>query len=310
MKLNMLIVVISASCVQLATPQDIILRLTPQKDCCFKCSIINTNDFPTKRPISFLAYDNALVGYSFSDSTRKILKSIWNVDFVDGPVYANVEPKSRFEYFISKQMAESSIFGFDDKSEKYLHLKWIFLGSNGKVSSPAFNIAYVHEGSVMEPPVIPIIGHDNQKRIEWMLGDSLNMGETNTLVQLALIIHDTAPNELALIYISGASASDSRSLQNSEISSLLVSSSGIGYSNEITPIPSPLTNALAASESAWHWRIPWNDIWNRLPEEDRARLEMAGEVDLRWKCGDLVSDPLPLWVGPVDESEMPEEKTR
>ena len=47
-------------------------------------------------------------------------------------------------------------------------------------------------------------------------------------------------------------------------------------------------------------RIRFHDIFSEIPLENRNALFKAGKIDLRWKCGDIVSEPLPLWVGSLD----------
>ena len=124
--------------------------------------------------------------------------------------------------------------------------------------------------------------------------------ETNASVHLAFVFHEFKPNDLAFVYLNGDIVTNSIHSPLGLRSSLLISSPSIGYSNEVASATSVSTNAIVAPRMAEHWRIPWPNIWNQVPAKHRQKLEKAGDLDLRWKCGDLVSDPLPLWVGSLD----------
>ena len=79
-------------------------------------------------------------------------------------------------------------------------------------------------------------------------------------------------------------------------SRLVVHSPKIGYSNEVFAVDSSATNATVAARGTTEWRVPWTNLWNRLPAADRARLTEAHEVDLFWKTPAFTSDALPLWL--------------
>ena len=79
-------------------------------------------------------------------------------------------------------------------------------------------------------------------------------------------------------------------------SRLIVHAPKIGYSNEVFAVDAAATNATVAARGTAEWRVPWTNLWNRLPAADRARLTEAHEVDLYWKTPAITSDALPLWL--------------
>ena len=79
-------------------------------------------------------------------------------------------------------------------------------------------------------------------------------------------------------------------------SRLVVHSPKIGYSNEVFAVDSSATNATVAARGTTEWRVPWTNLWNRLPAADRALLTEAHEVDLYWRTPAFTSDALPLWL--------------
>ena len=79
-------------------------------------------------------------------------------------------------------------------------------------------------------------------------------------------------------------------------SRLIVHAPKIGYSNEVFAVDAAATNATVAARGTTEWRVPWTNLWNRLPAADRTSLTNAHEVDLYWRTGDFTSEALPLWI--------------
>ena len=79
-------------------------------------------------------------------------------------------------------------------------------------------------------------------------------------------------------------------------SRLIVHAPKIGYSNEVFAVDTTATNATVAARGTTEWRVPWTNLWNRIPAADRTSLSNAHEVDLYWRTGGFTSEALPLWI--------------
>ena len=128
----------------------------------------------------------------------------------------------------------------------------------------------------------------------------IDSAPTNTTIALAFVLKQKQPGDMALLYWNRADTTILTDELNDGGGHVIVTSGPIGYSNDLVSVSLVMSNATIAPKSVGLWRIPWPDVWGRIPVEDRQKLEKAGAIDLRWKCGDIVSEPLPLWVGPLD----------
>ena len=261
----------------LSCGQTITMRIVPHGGNAIICIYHNTSASTFPIPGYFLANDNNIGWSHYKENTKQwsdLIPLGPSVDFVRLPQNIVLSPnESRIEYIGKQQLME--MIPFLDRN------------TLGKL---CWHLDSLVSGTILIGCHFKDCKFEPQDNLAGFF-ESMNM---------AFVFAESEENYILLRFPAGKDFKGDYSF-SFEINAL----SG-GHTNKLSFVTSDITtNAPAAS--VWHWRIPWNDIWNRLPEEDRARLEMAGEVDLRWKCGDLVSDPLPLWVGPVDESEMPEE---
>ena len=251
-------------------------RIIPRGQHNFRWSMTNAGPLTISIPRSFFANDNNLLisrsEHSFSGwGSELCLGPVEDCDFPPQPM--QLQPNaSRIEFVES--FAELIVLS---DPNRYLRCRWIMSG----MFSPHILLACATGHDLLEPPHV-------------------GTAVTNAATHLAFIFNQSEPNDLAFIYLNGGKATNSLHSPIGPQSSLFISSPSIGYSNDVTSAVSVSTNALVAPRMAEHWRIPWPEVWDQIPAEDREKLEKAGAIDLRWKCGDLVSDPLPLWVGSLD----------
>ena len=253
-------------------------RIIPCGSCNLRWSMTNASPLTISTPSSFFANDNNLL-----ISRPKHSISGWGSELCLGPLEdcafppqpMQLQPNaSRIEFVAEESFAQLIV---RSDPNLYLRCRWIMSG----MFTPHILLACATGHDLLEPPHV-------------------GTAVTNAATHLAFIFNQAEPNDVAFVYLNGDNVTNSIHSPLGLRSSLLISSPSIGYSNEVISATSVSTNALVAPRMAEHWRIPWPNIWNQVPAEHRQKLEKAGDLDLRWKCGDLVSDPLPLWVGSLD----------
>lgn len=259
--------------------QEMELRVLPSGQNTLRWEFTNASPFSIGTPRDFFGGDN-----NFIAARPKRSASGWSEEMVFGPVYDReatpppiiIPPEAgRIEY-VDKMTFPGLIAFF--YANNYLRCRWWM---RDKFTQHII-LGCATDGCSMKPPYVGTVA-------------------TNATAHIAFVFNEPEPNDLAFVYLNGSNSTNNIASPLSSESSLVVTSPSIGYSNEVTSAAYASTNALVAPRMAEHWRIPWPDVWGRIPVEDRERLRMAGKIDLRWKCGDIVSDPLPLWVGSLDD---------
>ena len=267
--------IISTTYCRPALSQELFLRVFPIGQFGLLCCITNNTPDPFNTPGYFFSDNNNIVAVeSTRQGTREFGIGPYN-DWLELPQQIAV-PADRCR--VETVLKQTLMSYLRKHSGEYLKYFW----ECGALCSQIVNVGVMvdNDSAMFCPFVAP--------------------NETNASVRLAFVFHEFNPNDLAFIYLNGDMATHSLHSPIGPQSSLLISAPSIGYSNEVTSVTSVSTNALVAPRMAEHWRIPWSDVWTQIPAKDRQKLEKAGDLDLRWKCGDLVSDPLPLWVGSLD----------
>ena len=258
-----------------ANSQELLLQILPIEPFCLLCSFTNSSPNPYDTPGYFLCDDNNLFARELSNNEPLGFGIGPYIDWLEMPQPIAIPPNQcRVETIFQKTIR--SYLG--RHRDAYLACTW----ECGTNCSLPIVMGFSREGAAISPPAF---------RSNW----------STLSVHMAFVFNELEPNDLAFIYLNGGNETNCLSSPLSSESSLVVTSPSIGYSNEVTSAAYASTNALVAPRMAEHWRIPWPDVWGRIPVEDRERLRKSGKIDLRWKCGDIVSDPLPLWVGSLDD---------
>ena len=119
-----------------------------------------------------------------------------------------------------------------------------------------------------------------------------------SLLNLALHRFSQQPDntDVGFLVLNGSNAAVTVAQPLFNDSRLIVHAPKIGYSNEVFSVDAAATNATVAARGTTEWRVPWTNLWNRLPAADRTSLTTAHEVDLYWRSGDFTSEALPLWI--------------
>lgn len=276
-----LILAISPSFSVLA--QEVSIRLTPSGRYAMLCRYVNTTKEQQMIPGYFMWNLNN-IWWRRLDRDVMIFGQLGALgpfaDIEDYPARIVKRPNDVVLGILSKQQLESAI------------------PYNGRNSLGLFS--WNMEG-IRSKEVLAGCSHENEKvEIPFITPENC---QTELLI-IGMIFNPTEPNEILLIYQNGSGNATEIPADHINI---IVSSEDHEYTRRICLSQVHFPTRMVLSKHVEHWRIPWGEIWDQIPEADREKLEAAGAVDLRWECGDLVSDPLPLWVGSVDESEMPEE---
>jgi len=125
-----------------------------------------------------------------------------------------------------------------------------------------------------------------------------SLKETKTMLLLVLHRYTKGRNDsdVGFLVLNGSNAAVSVAQPLFNDSRLVVHAPKIGYSNEVFAVDTTATNATVAARGTTEWRVPWTNLWNRLPAADRTSLTNAHEVDLYWRSGEFTSEALPLWI--------------
>ena len=267
--------------VRISMAQKAEIRIVPTGEYVIRCCITNDSGKSLKYPAQFLFLDNTIFYELMTSSQAWRQGTLGSDGDISGEIPHETLQRSSSRVFLAR---EKDLYLRVCFPNDYLRCYWRI----GKFASN--EVAIGVDCGEMKTPIFK----DEEKKAKLMLGMLLG---ADAAKDVSLWCHPCKSNGV----IAGSLSTKA---------SIISSSQSIGYSSEI-PLASIIpTDILTISNGVWHCRIPWSEIWDQIPEADRKKLEAAGAVDLRWECGYLVSDPLPLWVGPVDESEMPEEKTR
>ena len=258
--------------------QEMELRVLPSGPCNLRWSFTNASSQAVSIPSYFFSDDNNLL-VAFPERSA----SGWENDGCLGPVGDYAVPPEEVQIFpngcriefVSKKSFSDLVVQLDP--DKCLRCRWWMRDK----FTPHIILACA---TVCGRLQLPCIG----------------TATTNAAAYIAFVFNELEPNDLAFLCLNGSNSTNNIASPIGSGSSLIVTSPSIVYSNEVTSTAYASTNALVAPKTAMHWRIPWSDVWGLIPVEDRKKLEKAGKIDLRWKCGDIVSDPLPLWVGTAD----------
>lgn len=141
-----------------------------------------------------------------------------------------------------------------------------------------------------------VLGFDEQTGSMRLPIRKIESANTNSVAYCAFVLSESGTNSINLIY--EALACDGRIIQDGRISvDLLISTCDKKFTKRITVFPRSKRDVIVRGKRIVELRIPWDDIKKSLNPKELGKLQMSGDFDLRWRWGNLVSAPLPMWIG-------------
>lgn len=238
----------------------------------FRCEIFNKNSFCIETPGYFMINDNTIV-YKTSSSQNEINIGS-DVDWGVMPSPNVLHSGQKKIEFATRKCIESLPF-------QYGMSKWIICcqTNNWVATAPLF---FGVLKNTLEPPRADIFKKDVPVSIAYIF---------NTI--------DSKQDEIAFIYANHESTANSASAPYSAASRIIIETQSFVSTNSLETLNPGGTNDLqkivAPGECA-EWRFLWRDVTNSLPHDVWSSIKNAGHIKFRWKCGDTVSEPLPLWL--------------
>lgn len=193
-----------------------------------------------------------------------------NVNYVDPPPPMTLAPGHSERASVSR----AAVFGSQGTHPDigcYLAVRW----EVERWASPTIHVAVEDALGVVRPAVV-------------------DPEDTSVVPILACVFRRNAPQDIAFLLLNGTNADVPLPPPLVNESRLVVTASSINYSNEVFSVESAPELVQVEPGKTHVWRIPWTTVFARLPEADRAQLHAAKDIDLIWKAGAFVSDPLPL----------------
>ena len=124
---------------------------------------------------------------------------------------------------------------------------------------------------------------------------------TNHMVALGVVVSPCTnlSDDIAFLYFNSGLRQEKVDLLSFMPNSLIISNDNVMVTNSIVSLLNNYigngVNYVAPGECA-EWRYPWKDITNALPQNVYNALKNADYVKLRWQCGEMISEPLSLWI--------------
>ena len=238
----------------------------------FRCEISNENSFCIEMPGYFMINDNTIV-YKTSLLEDEINIGS-DVDWGVMPTSEILQPDQKKIEFASRKCIKRL-------SSQYGMSKWIIcIQTNIWQTAKPFGFGVLKD--TLESP-------------------KANIFEEDFPVNLAYVFNatDCRRDEISFIYANHGATSNSVFAPYSEVSRIIVESSSFVSTNSLGALNYGGTNDLqktVAPGECVGWRFLWRDVTNSLPHDVWLSIKNAGHVKLRWKCGDVISEPLPLWL--------------
>ena len=124
---------------------------------------------------------------------------------------------------------------------------------------------------------------------------------TNHIVALGVVVSPCTnlSDNVAFLYFNPGFRQEKVDLLSSIPNNLIISNDNMIVTNSIVSL---LNNDIAngvnyvAPGECAEWQYPWKDITNALPKSIYNAIKKADYVKLRWQYGELISDPLYLWI--------------
>ena len=132
--------------------------------------------------------------------------------------------------------------------------------------------------------------------------------DTSAKPILAFIYHEKKPYELGFLFLNGTDADIVIEKPLTQASRIVASVPAIKYTRELVLPDAKIEKIAVEAGKVGEWRIPWQTLFELIPEEDVEKIKAAGgDLDLVWKVGEYESAPLPLSLSEPENNDEGDE---
>ncbi len=119
----------------------------------------------------------------------------------------------------------------------------------------------------------------------------------NTTVSpiVAIVFRESKPHELGFFFLNDTDEDIKLEGPLTQASRIVASNPVIKYTHELYFNENTAEMATVEPGKVGEWRLPWQTVYDLIPESDIADIKAAGgDLDLVWKVGEYASSPLPI----------------
>ena len=118
---------------------------------------------------------------------------------------------------------------------------------------------------------------------------------------LSFVFSEKQPSQLGFLFINGTGEDVAVEKPLTQASRIVAAAPAINYTRDLFIVDQAAEVIEIESGKVGEWRIPWQTVYELIPEEDLEKIKAAaGDLDLVWKVGEYQSDPLPLSLADPD----------
>ena len=243
----------------------------------FYCEFINKTSAVVEIPACFMINDNTIYSRFLSGSDTEFISAGWEIDIDKKLPSVNVLPDSnRVErvkkiYFSSRLEGEyeECNWGMRVDANNFLFSSNLVVGC--KDSIKGLRLPKARDFGSKSIPKLAFVFDESDAQADEIAFIRSNSGVTTNLVSGPFC----GGNEIILETLTHVSTNSLRNLES--------------WNTDV------VRKSIPPGECV-EWRYLWRDLTNALPHNVHKAIRNAGHVKFRWKCGDLISDPLSLWL--------------